>query len=79
MQKLNLSDCLNEINIKESSLYTMRKINGGCTITVGRCLKDGSYFIAAVKNKCGSYSTHKSKALAAAKGIARGTYVKFTY
>ena len=57
----------------------MKKIDGGCTITVGRCLKDGSYFIAAVKNKCGSYNTHKNQALKAAKGIAKGSYVTFNY
>lgn len=79
MKKININECLNELNIVESSEETMKKINGGCTITVGRCLKDGSYFIAAVKNKCGSYNTHKNQALNAAKGIAKGSYVTFNY
>ena len=56
-------------------IYFMKKIDGGCTITVGHCLKDGSYFIAAVKNKCGSYNTHKKQALNAAKG----SYFTFNY
>ena len=42
-EKININECLNELNIVESSEETMKKINGGCTITVGCCLKDGSY------------------------------------
>ena len=42
-EKININECLNELNIVESSEETMKKINGGCTITVGRCLKDGLY------------------------------------
>ena len=45
MKKININECLNELNIVESSEETMKKINGGCTIQIGRCLKDGSYYV----------------------------------
>ena len=37
MKKININECLNELNIVESSEETMKKINGGCTIQIGRC------------------------------------------
>lgn len=30
MKKISISDCLNELNIKETSKDTINNINGGC-------------------------------------------------
>lgn len=79
MKKLNITDCLSKLNVVESSEEIMKKINGGCTITIGRCLKDGSYFVDYVSNKCSNYNNHKASALRAAQGIAKGSFVTFTY
>ena len=45
-----------------------KEINGGCSrITIGRCLKNGTYYVASVSGKCSSYSKHLSKAYSSAK------------
>lgn len=53
----------NELNIVESSEETMKKINGGCTIQIGRCLKDGSYYVVSLTNRCSNYVNHIAEAI----------------
>ena len=36
MKKININECLNELNIVDSSEETMKKKNGGSTIQIGR-------------------------------------------
>ena len=63
MKKININECLNELNIVESSEETMKKINGGCTIQIGRCLKDGSYYVVSLTNRCTNYVNHIAEAI----------------
>lgn len=77
MKKISISDCLNELNIKETSKDTINNINGGCTFRVGRCLKDGTGWIMDVFSSCNKHSSHASKAKSWAKSnLEKGAYAK---
>ena len=45
-------------------------------MTIGRCLKNGTYYVASVSGKCSSYSKHLSKAYSSAKNskMSNGQY-----
>ena len=36
---------------------------GGCTIQIGRCLKDGSYYVVSLTNRCSNYVNHIAEAI----------------
>lgn len=72
--KISLDSYLNNISVKETSLDIIKKINGGCTFRVGRCLADGTGYIDTIYSSCSNYSTHRTKAINyAAQNLARGT------
>lgn len=69
MKIVNLNEYIAGTNLVETSAEALKNINGGCTITIGRCKKDGSYFVQSVSKKCSHYSSHVTKALVAAKTV----------
>lgn len=59
-----------ENDLEEYEVFTntsieerLNKINGGCTIQIGRCLKDGSYYVVSLTNRCSNYVNHIAEAI----------------
>lgn len=80
MKKVDLNEYVTNTELIEASAEALKNINGGCTIYVGRCKKDGTYYISSVSEKCVSYSSHAKRALSAAKavGLYLGQIKSFT-
>lgn len=73
MKQINLDNFVSATNSTIASTELMNKINGGCTeIVIGRCPEKPSiYYLVSVTGRCGSFSSHYSKALSAAKKEAK--------
>ena len=81
MKIVNLNEYITGTNLVETSAEALKNINGGCTVKIGRCKKDGTYWVAAVTNPCSQQATHTAQALSKAKSIniTPGTFVTFTF
>lgn len=63
MKKLSINEFMNEFDVAESLEDAMKEINGGCRITVGRCLRDGTYYIMSLQKRCNNYVNHITMAI----------------
>lgn len=81
MKKIDLDKYIASADLVETSDEALKNINGGCIVKIGRCKKDGKYWVASVSQQCSKYSTHVSTALAKAKqtNIALGTFVTYQF
>lgn len=77
MHKISLDDCLKGFGVAETSVDTIKKINGGCTFKVGRCLNDGTGWIMSVYSSCSKHGSHADKAKTWAKNnLEKGAHAK---
>ena len=77
MYKINVNEFVKNNSAKIISTDQLKEINGGCSrITIGRCLKNGTYYVASVSGKCSSYSKHLSNTYSSAKNskMSNGQY-----